>query len=162
VGKQARTIIPAEVTIEIDMRLVQETEGLRQVNLVKQYIIDQGFHMVDVLPTDAERAQFDKLASFTYILGSVPFRTDYSSPLGVWLSAAVTRATGQVPLKLRTTGGSQPIAPFVKTLNVPAISVRIPNPGSNIHAANENIRIGNFLEGIETCLSILTQPIQDR
>ncbi len=160
VGKEARTIIPSEVTIELDMRLVQETEGLHQVNLVKQFVVDQGFHLVDEYPIDTERSKYEKLASFHYSLGSVPFRTPYDSPLGVWLSTAVLRATGMVPIKLRTTGGSQPIAPFVNTLKVPAIAVRIPNPGSNIHASDENIRVGNFLEGIETCLSILTQPIR--
>ncbi len=160
VGKEARTIIPSEVTIEMDIRLVKETEGNHQVGLVKQFIIDQGFHLVDEAPTVLERSKYEKLASFRYTLGSTPFRTPYDSPLGVWLSSAIVRATGQAPIKLRTTGGSQPIAPFVNTLKVPAISVRIPNPGSNIHASDENIRVGNFLEGIQTCLSILTEPIR--
>ena len=37
---------------------------------------------------------------------------------------------------------------FIETLNVPAVSLRIPNPYNNIHAANENIKIKN-LEGDE-------------
>ena len=160
VGKEARTIIPSEVVIDMDLRLVLETEGKHQVNLVKQFIVGQGFHLVDGEPSIAERDSYEKLASFHSTLGSVPFRTSYDSPLGVWLSSAVLRATGQAPIKLRTTGGSQPIAPFVNTLKVPAISVRIPNPGSNIHASDENIRVGNFLEGIQTCLGILTEPIK--
>nr|HAD52667.1 acetylornithine deacetylase [Algoriphagus sp.] len=60
----------------------------------------------------------------------------------------------------RQTGGSQPMAPFINILNAPAVSVRIPNPDNNIHGPNENIRIGNYLEGIQTCLSILSQPFQ--
>ena len=59
---------------------------------------------------------------------------------------------------MRSTGGSQPIAPFVKVIGIPAVSVRIPNPDNNIHSPNENLRLGNFLEGIETCLAILNEP----
>ena len=159
-GNEVRTVIPAEVVVEIDMRLVPETPASRQIDLVRKYVIDQGYYLVRDGPTEGERAKYEKLASFNFSLGSTPFRTNYDSPMSTWLSSAVARATGKVPLRMRTTGGSQPIAPFVNTLNVPAISVRIPNPGNNIHAANENIRVGNFLEGIQTCLSVLTQPIK--
>jgi acetylornithine deacetylase/succinyl-diaminopimelate desuccinylase-like protein len=59
---------------------------------------------------------------------------------------------------MQTTGGSQPIAPFITELGISAISVRIPNPDNNIHAPNENLRLGNFHEGLKMCLGILTQP----
>jgi acetylornithine deacetylase/succinyl-diaminopimelate desuccinylase-like protein len=45
-------------------------------------------------------------------------------------------------------------------LGVPAVSIRIPNPDNNIHAADENLRIGNFIEGIQMCLGILTQKLK--
>lgn len=160
VGEQSRTIIPAEVTIEMDMRLVPETPAIRQVNLVRAFITQQGYHLVDQRPTADERKTYPKLASLTYEVGSLPFRTSYSNPIATWLSAAVVRATGIDPIKMRTTGGSQPVSPFITTLGVPAIAVRIPDPGSNIHASDENIRLGNFREGIATCLSVLTQPIR--
>ncbi|HQQ96580.1 MAG TPA: M20/M25/M40 family metallo-hydrolase [Cyclobacteriaceae bacterium] len=160
VGAQRRTVIPAEVTIEMDMRLVPETPSLRQVNLLKAFIEQHGYHLVDNQPTAEERKRYHKLASFTFEEGSLPFRTSYSDPMAAWLSLALVRATGINPIKMRTTGGSQPISPFITTLGVPAIAVRIPDPESNIHASDENIRMGNFREGIATCLSILTQPIR--
>ena len=49
------------------------------------------------------------------------------------------------------------MAPFITTLGIDAVSIRIPNPDNSIHAPNENLRIGNFLEGIQMCLAILTQ-----
>jgi acetylornithine deacetylase/succinyl-diaminopimelate desuccinylase-like protein len=61
---------------------------------------------------------------------------------------------------MRTTGGSQPIAPFINTLGIPAVSIRIPNPDNNIHSPNENLKLQNFKEGIMTCLSILSTPIE--
>ncbi|SNR71457.1 Acetylornithine deacetylase/Succinyl-diaminopimelate desuccinylase [Maribacter sedimenticola] len=158
-GKEVRTIIPEDVLIEIDMRLVPETPAERQLALLKSHILSQGYHLVDSLPTNEERAQFKKLASFNYRIGSKPFRTDIDSPIGTFLNKALTRVFGDQIINMRTTGGSQPIAPFITTLNIPAVSVRIPNPDNNIHGPNENLRIGNYKEGIWTCLAILTQPL---
>lgn len=159
VEDEVRTIIPAEAIAEIDIRLVPETDGLRQVNLVKQFIIDHGFHLVDSIPSEDEREKNSKLLRFEYRIGSKPFRSDMNSELGLWLEKSFQRVFGNQFVKIKTTGGSQPIAPFINTLNIPAVSVRIPNPDNNIHAPNENLRIGNFLEGIQCCLAILSQPI---
>ena len=63
-------------------------------------------------------------------------------------------------INMRTTGGSQPIASFINILNISAISIRIPNPDNNIHSPNENLRLGNFMEGIQSCLAILSEPIK--
>jgi acetylornithine deacetylase/succinyl-diaminopimelate desuccinylase-like protein len=79
------------------------------------------------------------------------------SDFGHWLEKGMSTVFGEKYIKTRLTGGSQPMAPFINILGVPAVSVRIPNPDNSIHAPNENIRIGNYLEGIQTCLGILTQ-----
>lgn len=159
VGKEVRTIIPAEVEIEMDMRLVPETPGERMVNLLEQHLRTQGYHLVDSIPTDLERRSYSKLASLKYRLGSQPFRTEMDSEAGNFLNKALQPVFGSKVVNMRTTGGSQPIAPFVKTLDVSAVSIRIPNPDNNIHAPNENLRVGNFLEGIMMCLAILNEPL---
>lgn len=159
VGKEVRTIIPEDAVAEIDMRLVPESSGERLVGLLRNYVEQQGFHLVEGVPTDEERIKYQKLASMTYNLGSEPFRTDIDTELGNWLSRAHTKMFGENFVKMRTTGGSQPIAPFIQTLNIPAVSVRIPNPDNSIHSPNENIRVGNFLEGIETMVGVLTEKL---
>jgi acetylornithine deacetylase/succinyl-diaminopimelate desuccinylase-like protein len=159
VGKEVRTIIPSEVIVEIDMRLVPETDGKKQMELLKHYIQHQGFHLVDSVPLEKERETYPKLASFNYRLGSVPFRTDFDAPIGIMAKSAMKRIFDDKVINMRTTGGSQPIAAFIKTLNISAISIRIPNPDNNIHSPNENLRLGNFLEGIESCIAILSEPI---
>ena len=159
VGKEVRTIIPEEAIAEIDMRLVVESPGEKLVQIFKTYIEQQGFHLTDGSPTDEERSKYPKLASLTYGLGSAPFRTDLNTELGHWLSRAHERLFGKNYVMMRTTGGSQPIAPFIQTLGIPAVSVRIPNPDNNIHSPNENIRVGNLLEGIETMVAVLTEKL---
>ena len=159
VGAEVRTLIPAMAIAEIDMRLVPETSGERQVQLLKDYISSQGYHFVDSIPTAEERQTYSKLISMTHRLGSKPFRTDMNADIGKWLSKAMTHVFDENYVKMRTTGGSQPIAPFINTLGLPAVSIRIPNPDNNIHAPNENLRLGNYVEGIQTCLSILVQEM---
>ncbi len=58
--------------------------------------------------------------------------------------------------KKRTSGGSVPISPFVNTLGIPAVTVPTVNQDNNQHSPNENIRIDNYITGIETYLGILT------
>ena len=159
VGKEVRTLLPNEAIAEIDMRLVPATPGARQVQLLKDFIIAKGFHLLDSLPTLEERQTYPKLMQFTYKIGSKPFQTDMNSDLGDWLSKGMTYIYGDQYVKMQTTGGSQPIAPFINTLGIPAVSVRIPNPDNSIHAPNENLRLGNYLQGIETCMSILLQTL---
>lgn len=158
IGSEVRTVIPATATAEIDIRLVPEITGQKMVDLVKAHLLEQGVELLDNPPTDQERAQYPQLATFKYKLGSKPFRTDMDSELGRWLNRAMPRAVDQ-HINIRATGGSQPIATFIETLDVPAVSVRIPNPDNNIHGPNENIRIGNYMEGIKMCLAVLTENL---
>lgn len=160
VGHEVRTIIPSEVVVEFDMRLVPESDGERLMQSLRKYIQDNGFHLVDPIPTEEERKKYPKLASFTYRLGSKPFRTEMDSPIGRHLEHVMRKVFGNDFVTMRTTGGSQPMAPFITTLGVPAVSIRIPNPDNNIHSPNENLRLGNFLEGIVSCLAILIEPLE--
>ena len=159
VGDQTRTIIPATATAELDIRLVIESDPERLVGLVRQHIIDQGFHIIDGdAPTDAERANYDKLISFDYEVSYAAFRTPLASPAGVWAEEALVRAFGEPPIKIRTGGGSIPISPFVASLGLPAILVPAVYIENNQHSPNENLRLGNYVDGIRAYLAILTQP----
>lgn len=129
------------------------------VHLLEEHLKIQGYHVVDSIPTALERSTYPKLASLRYRLGSQPFRTEMDSEAGNFLNKAMRPIFGTKVVNMRTTGGSQPIAPFVRTLDVSAVSIRIPNPDNSIHAPNENLRVGNFLEGIMMCLAILNEPI---
>ena len=158
-GKEVRTLIPEDVVIEIDMRLVLETPAERQLELLRNHIIKQGYHLVDSVATSEDRATFKKLASLEYRIGSKPFRTDMDTDIGKFLNSALEKVFGDDIVNMRTTGGSQPMAPFIQTLKIPAVSIRIPNPDNNIHGPDENLRLGNYREGILSCLAILTEPL---
>lgn len=158
VGKERRTIIPSHAIAEIDMRLVPASNGERLLSLLQDHIRNQGYYLIDREPTEDERAEYQDIASFTFSVGSRPFQTRKDGPFGEWLRSALSYLYDSDYVEMPTTGGSQPIAPFVEALQLPAVSVRIPNPDNSIHAPNENIRVGNYRQGIETSISLLIHP----
>lgn len=161
VGDEVRTIVPAIATAEIDVRLVPESDPGRLIALIKQHIADQGYYFVDGEPTEAERQKLSRLIDFSYKISYQAYRTPFDSEIGHWLTRAMKNAFGKDPIRIRNSGGSIPISPFINILGVPAVTVPTVNRDNNQHSPNENIRLGNFFEGIRTCLAILTTEIED-
>ncbi|WP_035463747.1 M20/M25/M40 family metallo-hydrolase [Algoriphagus vanfongensis] len=159
VGAEARTIVPATALAELDMRLVPESDPERLFDLIKKHIRSQGFEIVDHDPSDEERMRFPKIVKMDYSISYQAFRTPMDSPIGDWLRSAMKRAFEQDPIQIRISGGSIPISPFVDALGIPAVTIPTVNADNNQHSPNENIRLGNYKEGITTILSILTQPM---
>ena len=159
VEEEVRTIVPDVAIAEIDMRLVKESDPDYLLKLVKNHIAEQGYHFVDEKPSDAERLQYDKLISMEHEFSYGAFRTEINSAMGEWLTAALERTFGKTPICMRTSGGSIPISPFVITLGLPAVTVPTVNSDNNQHSPNENLRLGNFEEGIRTVVGILTEPL---
>jgi acetylornithine deacetylase/succinyl-diaminopimelate desuccinylase-like protein len=162
VGNEARTIVPAIAVAEIDVRLVPESDPERLFALIRKHIEDQGYYILDKDPTDEERAKYPKLIKWEGSISYQAFRTPMDSEPGIWLNKAYVRAFGNEPIRKRISGGSLPIAPFVEALdNIPAVTVVTVNFDNNQHGPNENIRIGNFKEGIKTALAIFTEPLSE-
>ena len=159
VGSEKRTIIPATATAEIDMRLVIESQPERLINLVRNHIVEQGYYITEGEPTEQERMTHDKILSFQATTSYLAYRTDMDSEVGVWLNRALTKAFGSPPIRQRTSGGSIPISPFVNELGIPAVTVPTVNRDNNQHSPNENIRLGNYFDGIKTIYAILSEKI---
>lgn len=161
VGDEARTIVPATAVAEVDVRLVRETEGQRLLDLIRRHVEGLGYHVVSGRdPTDEERGIHARLARFDGGVSYAAFRTDFDSTPGRWLTSAFEGLYGEEPVKIRTSGGSIPISPFVATLGIPAVTVPTVNPDNNQHSPNENIRVGSFIEGIGIAAAVLSQPLR--
>jgi len=156
VGDDARTIIPPTATAEIDLRLVKESNADYLIDLVRRHVESLGFHVIDGEPSDAERAEFPNIVSLTHEISYGAFRSDFDSPAGRMARGGMQRLYGEEPILIRTMGGSIPIAPLVATLGVPAAIVPTVNIDNNQHSPNENIRLGNFIEGIAILMAVLS------
>ena len=105
------------------------------------------------------RKKYSNIATIKTEISYQSFRTDMNSKIAKWLQKALTRAFDQEPIRIRMSGGSIPISPFVNSLEVPAVTVPTVNRDNNQHSPNENLRLGNYKDGIKTILSILTEPL---
>ena len=85
------------------------------------------------------------------------FRTPVNSPEGKWLKNVLQQYYSTNPVLIRTSGGSVPISPFVNNLGIPSIGIPTVNLDNNQHSPNENLRLGNYFQGIETFVSILLE-----
>ena len=159
IGKETRTIIPATAIAEMNIRLVKETNGARMVKLLKDHIVNQGYYLVEEKPTEEERMTYNKIVRFNSEISYGAFRTDFDTEIGEWLRKGMRSAFGKDPIQIRTAGGSIPISPFVITLGLPAVAVPTVNPDNNQHSPNENIRLGNYIDGIKTIVAILMEKL---
>ena len=160
-GNATRTVIPDSATAELDVRLVPDSNAERLLGLIQSHIAAQGYYVIEGrAPSEAERGEHARIASFDAEVSYGAFRTPYDSVLGMGLTRALTRAFGEEPIRIFMSGGSIPIAPFVVTLGLPAVSVPTVNLDNNQHSPNENLRLGNYHEGVRTFLAVLTQRFE--
>ena len=160
VREEARTIIPSTATAEIDIRLVKESDWDYLSGLVRQHVEDMGYFITDRPPSDAERAAHPYIIQFTSDYAYGAFRSDFDAAPGRLARAGMRNLYGEEPILIRTGGGSIPISPFVETLGVPAAIVPTVNIDNNQHSPNENIRVGNFVEGISILVSVLSRNLE--
>lgn len=159
VREQTRTIVPSQATAELDMRLVQGSDPQRLIGLVQKHIEGKGYYVISEEPTDEERLKYDKIATFTYKVFYQSFQTDFNTEVGQWLQRAYNRAFTVNPIRIRMGGGSIPISPFVTTLGIPAVLVTTVNSDNNQHSPNENLRLGNYRDGVKAMIAFLTEAL---
>lgn len=156
VGKMASNQIPTFATAVLDLRLVLGNDWQKQQQKVIKHMEAQGFHVTDREPTDEERARYPKLIR---VIGKEDGynaqRTTMDLPIIQNVIKAV-RSTTSYPLVLQPTmGGSLPLYVFEQILAAKTVTVPIANADNNQHAENENIRLGNLFDGIETMAAIM-------
>jgi len=154
-GKLASNQIPTYATAVVDLRLVLGNDWQRQQQKVIDHIKAQGYYVADNEPTEEERKKYAKIIKVSRGDGINAQRTSMDLPIIQKVIAAVkTTSSDQIVLQ-PTMGGTLPLFLFEKYLNAKTVTVPIANHDNNQHAENENIRIGNLFEGIETMGSLM-------
>jgi len=156
IGNQTRTIVPDKAVASIDIRLVPESDPKRLQNLVRKYITQQGLYVIDHNPTEKERLTHSNIIKFEAGKATLPFRTPVNSKAGQWVINAMQKGLKQTPIKVRIMGGTVPISPFINALKIPAVIVPLVNADNNQHSPNENLKIANISNGIQTFLALMT------
>jgi acetylornithine deacetylase/succinyl-diaminopimelate desuccinylase-like protein len=155
---QGRTIIPASASARLDLRFVKAVDPDEQFQRLVGHLRKQGFFIVEKEPDAELRASHPLLASVTRVGGYPAGRTSLDVPIARTITNAVADAAGGQIVRLPTIGGSAPFYLFSDVLKVPTIGLSIVNFDNNQHGPNENVRIENVWEGIESIAAILTMP----
>ncbi|MBM3223608.1 MAG: M20 family dipeptidase [Candidatus Tectomicrobia bacterium] len=142
-GAARSTAIPHQATASIDVRLVANMN----MDTVCRRIVE---HVKARCPG----AQVDLL------YGYEAYKVAVTHPQVQKVVAAVhdlCASMGEVeqPVILPTMGGSLPLSELAQALDMPLISVPLANHDDNQHAPDENLRLGHYLQGISTMLSVV-------
>jgi acetylornithine deacetylase/succinyl-diaminopimelate desuccinylase-like protein len=156
VGKMSSNQIPTYATAVIDLRLVLGNDWKRQQQKVIAHIRSQDYYVTGKEPTDEERKKYPKIIKVVPDEDGINAqRTSMDLPVVQKVIAAVKTTTPDQLVLQPTMGGSLPLFLFEKHLNGKTITVPIANHDNNQHAENENIRLGNLFEGIETMAALM-------
>jgi acetylornithine deacetylase/succinyl-diaminopimelate desuccinylase-like protein len=111
------------------------------------------------MPTKEERMTYPLIAMVKEGSVTDAFRTDLNDPYGQWMEKVLLNTFDDGVVKIRTMGGTVPIAPFINTLGIPAIILPLVNPDNNQHSPNENLRLGQINYGLQVFYSLLSTKI---
>lgn len=160
VGALARNVIPTTASAVLDLRLVKGNDNQRQVQRLIEHIRKQGFYVVDRDPTDEERKQYALIAKVTGRKGGYNAeRTRMDLPISIAVIEAVQSTSKDRIVKLPTSGGSLPLSIITDRLTTVTITVPIVNYDNNQHAENENLRLQNLWDGIETLAAVMLMKL---
>ena len=156
VGDHASNVITTESRATLDLRQVLGTDYLKQVELVRQHVIEQGFFLLDRDPTDEERLIHPKIATLKILKGGYNAqRTPLDLPISQQVIKAVQSATNEQLILEPTSGGSLPLYLFEKHLNAKVINLCLVNHDNNQHSENENVRLQNLWDSIAQLAAIM-------
>jgi acetylornithine deacetylase/succinyl-diaminopimelate desuccinylase-like protein len=156
-GDQARNVIPSTATASVGIRLVKGTDARRMQDLVIEHIRSRGYHVTETEPDPATLMKHGKVARIGRRAGYNAVRAPMDLDISRRIVGAVEAARGAV-IQLPTLGGSLPIAPIQEVLQAPVVIVPIANHDNNQHGHNENMRLQNLWDGIETMAALLAMP----
>ncbi len=120
-----------------------------------EHIRSQGYFIVESDPDDQTRLKYPKILKVVRQGGYNASRTSMDLAVSRQVITALESAYGRI-IRMPTLGGSVPLYIFTDYLKAPAIGIPIANHDNNQHSSNENIRLQNLWDGIETMAVLLT------
>ena len=154
-GARATNVIPPTATADLDLRLVVGIDWREQQQRVVDYVRSRGYFVADHEPTQQILLEHPRVALVLRDeAGYNAVRTPMDLPIAEEVLEAVKSARGDVVL-LPTMGGSVPLGAMERAAQTHTITVPIANYDDNQHAANENLRLENLWDGVETMAALL-------
>ena len=154
-GARANNVIPSTATADLDLRLVVGMDWREQQTRVIDYIRSRGYFVVESEPGRETLLAHPRVAYIKRDLASYnAVRAPMDLPVAREVLRAVESARGPV-VRWPTMGGSVPLGAMERAASTHTITIPIANYDNNQHSANENIRLQNLWDGIETMAALL-------
>jgi acetylornithine deacetylase/succinyl-diaminopimelate desuccinylase-like protein len=134
VGEGAKTVIPAQATAKVSLRLVPGQEYAKVGRQLERAV-------AALAPKWAE-------VQVKLLHGGDPVRVDVSHPAFAVLDEAFAAVTGRPAVRVRS-GGSIPIIPELGLAGAPVLLTGIGLPDDGLHSPNEKLDLAQLWSGIE-------------
>jgi acetylornithine deacetylase/succinyl-diaminopimelate desuccinylase-like protein len=148
--------IAQEAFASFDFRFVPGEDPARVRKLVEAHLVKQGYWITHDSVTVAMRIAHPKIVRVEWQGGYPAQRVPMDGPYGQAVLETLSRGVASAPLVVPTMGGSGPAYLFEQVLKTPIITLPIANYDDNQHAADENMRVKNLWDGIETFVAVIS------
>jgi acetylornithine deacetylase/succinyl-diaminopimelate desuccinylase-like protein len=148
VREQAKTIIPKDAVVELDMRLVPHQKPKKIEKLVITHLErlkQQSSRWAAVI----DRCEIKFEASFS------PMYTSLDLPWTEIIEDSLQEGFGQKPTKIPLLGGSLPLYKIYEATGKPLYVIPYAQPDQGNHAPNENLMLEWFEYGVRTSIKLL-------
>lgn len=130
----SKTVLPKEIMVKIDMRLVPDQDPTDIVQKLRAHLDRRGFEDIRMTEFSMEH----------------PVRSPADSLIARAALAAADEVFGKPAAASPMMIGTGPMYPVAARLGIPTVSpAGVCRPDSNIHAPNENVRVDDFLRIVE-------------
>jgi acetylornithine deacetylase/succinyl-diaminopimelate desuccinylase-like protein len=155
VGEAHTNAIPTDAMISIDFRLVPDQSPHAVRAKFESFLRAGGWTIVADEPDVATRLENRRIVRLEWEPGYPALRSDMSTPTARAVIAAAGKAAQGSVAVLPMMGGSVPIYMIADIFKVPVIGLPIVNHDNSQHAADENLRLRNLWDGIETYAAMM-------
>jgi acetylornithine deacetylase/succinyl-diaminopimelate desuccinylase-like protein len=135
-GKGSKTIVPGEARVKMDFRLIPNMRQEEAIAKLRAHLDRHGFGHIEV--HGEARAE-------------PPYKISAKEPMAQAVIAAAERVYGERPI----VNGVSAEGTILRHVWIPCVLTGFANPGANLHAPDENIRIADYLKGIKYAAAIM-------
>ncbi len=138
VGKGQKTVIPAEISAKVSMRLVPDQEPAEIAQMFIKHI--------QAISPDTMEVTVEKLSAEAGAM------VDITAPAIEAAALAYEQVFGKQPIFLREGGSIPVVGMFINQMKTPVVMMGFGLPDDGLHSPNEKFHLPNFYRGIKTAI----------
>lgn len=138
-GPGSKTVLPRRASAKVDFRLVPDQHPADILAKLREHLRRETYGDVAVRPLGMEE----------------PYKTPFDAPIVDVVAETAEEVYGTPPIILPTMAGTGPMHVVCGPRGMPAVGTGVGHAKANTHGPNENIRLGDYIQGIKHVALIL-------